>query len=88
MKCFSSAGNVSNFCLCSNVNSSNKFSPVIKIPSHWNKYVQVTTVEILQLIIQLYMSYPILTILNNIVVEGNGIWKIVIMELSGSNWMK
>ena len=50
--------------------------------------MQVITVEILQLIIQLYISYPILTILNNIVVEGNGIWKIVIMELSGSNWMK
>lgn len=50
--------------------------------------MQVITVEILQLIIQLYISYPILTILNNIVVEGNGIWKIVIMELSGLNWMK
>lgn len=61
---------------------------IIKISSHWNKCVQVITVEILQLIIQLYISYPILTILNNIVVEGNGIWKIVIMELSGSNWMK
>ena len=29
----------SNFCLCSKVNSSNKFSPIIKIPSHRDKYV-------------------------------------------------
>ena len=88
MKCFNSAGNVSNFCFYSKVNSLNKLFSIIKISSHWNKCVQVITVEILQLIIQLYISYPILTILNNIVVEGNGIWKIVIMELSGSNWMK
>ena len=88
MKCFNSAGNVSNFCFCYKVNSLNKLFSIIKISSHWNKCVQVITVEILQLIIQLYISYPILTILNNIVVEGNGIWKIVIMELSGLNWMK
>ena len=88
MKCFNTAANVSNFCYCSKVNSLNKLFSIIKISSHWNKCVQVITVEILQLIIQLYISYPILTILNNIVVEGNGIWKIVIMELSGSNWMK